>query len=289
MEYINRLYNETLQLLKKNMVLVQPFILYFIIFGLVITPASSNPGIKSTTVSLVSIFLVSVVFNAGWYNMLYKCVKTPVNENLSKSEQAMKSLSLFKEFLPGVALYFKDFLCGGLIYVALLAIILLGTLNIGLDQIGIPIGVSWSDFAEAARDQETVQKYLQSLPAGTYYQLAKWNFLIMVTTFIIFLLNFLTMFWAQSILFIKINCVRAYIMSVKLIFRHPIRSLNIGVIYALSLNLSFLVFAFPNILIKFIGLTLLILTITYFNLLIFKYLDKQNLNHHSRTDSVGEN
>jgi hypothetical protein len=288
MKYINQLFNDTLELLKLNMVLIQPFILFFIAFGLTLTPLSSSYNLRNTLIVLVCVSLIMVVFNSGWYNMIYKCVKTPINDNLSKAEQAMHSLKLFKEFLPGVALYFYKFLGGTVIYIALLGIIITGVFSAGIEQVGIPIGVSWEEFSEAAKTHEDMKNYLEALAPGTYYQLAMWNFLLIIAIGLAYILNFLTMFWAPVIIFKETSFVRAYFESFKLIFKHPLRTFIISLSYALCLSFAFIVFFFPFILVQFIGLILIIFTVTYFNLLIFKYLEKQKIDNNSRADSIGQ-
>ncbi|MEW5970252.1 MAG: hypothetical protein AB1706_10320 [Pseudomonadota bacterium] len=237
------------------------------------------PALQTLGVILISIALLSIILNAGWYNMFYKATNNPVNPNLTKVEQTVKSFELFKEFFPGVALYFYPFLLGSLIYFALIAILYLITYSIGIDHIGIPSGVSWAKFIDPEQTYNSLQEYIENLSPGIKYQIALWELLIMATIFIQFIVNYLTMFWAQLILINSVNPVKAFIDSFKTVFKHPLRSFIICLSYSFMLQVCFLVFSIPFILFQLLGIVSYIYTITFFNLMIFVYLGKKEENN----------
>lgn len=289
MNPLNNLFKETFELLRNNMVLVQAFILFFIVLGLISLPIGNNTDARSMIVLMVCSILAGIVFNCGWFNMFYKCVKTPPNPNLSKAEQAVKSLELFKEFFPGVALYFTPMIIGSVIFYILHAIIIFIAIKIGLDQVGIPTGVTYDEIFQHRENPQDLSNYLHSLPKETILQLNTWTIIFLLTIPFQILLNYLTMFWAQSIIFLKVNPIKAYIESLKLVFKQPVTTFIISFSFAVSLFASMIMSAIPFIVVQFIGLILLILVYTYFNLLIFKYLEKEKIDNNSRADSIGQN
>lgn len=284
MDFIQNIYRTTFDLLKTNMVLVQPLILFFILAGIIFMPLGNDKNLSNILIVLLCVGLVSVVFNAGWYSMFHKCIITPPNPNLTKAEQTIKSLELFKEFFPGVALYFIPFLGGSLLYLALLVIIFIAAYNWGIEHIGIPLGIPWEQLFSADQTSESVRDFFNKLSPGVKYQIALWEVVVIIALLVNYLLNYLTMFWAQSIVFLKVNPVSAFIKSIKLVVQNPVRTFIISLSFSLCLQITFLISIVPFILLQFIGLALYILVIVYFNLLIFVYFDKKQLGNNSRSD-----
>lgn len=283
MKYIADLFEQTKELLRLNMMLIQPLVLFFILILLILMVISDKVNFKETPEMSIQILvvaglcagLITVVFNAGWYNMFNKCVKTPINANLTKAEQAMKSLELFKEFFPGVALYFLPFFLGSLIYLALLAIIFLLAYNTGQSHIGIPEGVSWGKFVDAEESYKSVQDYLLSLPVDVKEKINLWSSLVMGAFIANYILNYLTMFWAQFVVIKNVNPVAALVESIKTVVKHPLRAFIISLSFAFALQVCFIIFSINFILFQFLGIIIYVFVITYFNLMIFLYLDKQ--------------
>ncbi|MGD9580831.1 MAG: hypothetical protein AB7V50_05630 [Vampirovibrionia bacterium] len=298
MNFIKTLFKETNQTLKDNNILIQPLILYLIAILVILMPISeklANPHdsteiIKTLLIGLVCIILINVVFNAGWYNMLYTCIKTPINPNLNKSEQALKSLELFKAFFPGVALFFNRYLAGTLLYFAIILIIGLGAYSYGMENIGAPVGISWDIFSDPNQTYESMQNYILNLPDGIKLQIAQWELLIFAALISTFIINYLSIFWPQMVIVDNINPIRAFINSFKEAFKHPLRVLIIALSFAFCLKICFIIFSIPFILFPFVGIIIYVFTVSYFNLMIFKYLDtKQTPNNNSRSDSIGQN
>ena len=110
------IYLQAFSLIKYNLVLFFPFLLFLLIMGLILIPLGSAGG----SLSLFYIFFIFIslmaVFLSGWLNMFKKCVYSTVNENLTAEQRTLDSLSLYKEFFPGVGKYFTKIALGLLIY-----------------------------------------------------------------------------------------------------------------------------------------------------------------------------
>lgn len=296
MAFIKNLFKETKELLTNNNILIQPLILYLIAILLLLMPLSEKLTsplghldiLKTLTIGLVCIILINIVFNAGWYNMLYTCIKTPENPNLSKSEKAMKSLGLFKAFFPGVALFFTRYLFGTLLYFAVILIIIFAAYSYGMEVIGAPAGINWEIFTDPEQTYETLQNYILTLPDGIKLQIAKWELLIFTALLATFIINYFSTFWAQIIIVSDVNPVRAFIKSIKEGLTHPLRVIIISLSFTFCLKICFIIFSIPFILFPFFGIIIYVFTVSYFNLMIFKYLDKQQTTHNnSGADSLG--
>lgn len=296
MAFIKTLFIDTKKILKQNSILIQPLILYLIATLLILMPLSEKVTspldfyeiIKMILIGLVCIILINVAFNAGWYNMLYTCIKTPENPNLNKSERAMKSLGLFKEFFPGVALFFTRYLFGTFLYFSVILIIIFGAYSYGISHIGAPTGIKWDIFVDPEQTYQGMQDYILNLPDSIKLQIAQWELLIFSALFTTFIVNYLTIFWAQIIIVSNVNPVRAFIRSIREVIKHPLRVLIISLSFTFCLKICFIIFSIPFILFPFFGIIIYVFTVSYFNLMIFSYLDKQQtLNNNSRADGLG--
>lgn len=293
MNYLLTLFSDTRQLLRANMVLIQPLILYFIVILLIMMPIGTlvekgiplSESYKTLLIVFLCIGLVSVVFNSGWYNMFHKAVKTPLDPALTKHEQALKSFELFKEFFPGISLYFPAFLLGSILFAAFIVFIFFSSISIGVEQIGIPTGIDWNRFFDPEQSVDSLKKYIESIPAGLQYQIVQWEFLFFITFMINFLLNYFFMFWAQLVIFMKLNFLKAFTKSLLLVARHPLRTLIIILSYSLSWKVAFIIFGIPFILFQFLGIVFIVFVMTFFNLMIFVYLEKQTIDNNLGADS----
>ena len=293
MIFIKALFQKTHEKFRYNAVLMYPLLTYLIVALMILMPLGGHEedamvepaSFNTVIVILLCIGLITVVFNAGWYNMFLKCVKMPDNPELSKAERVIKSFDLFKEFFPGVALHFLPLLLGTLLYMCLVGILFFGTYTIGVEKIGIPIGVDWGRFIDAKQTYESLQSYINNLAPGILYQMNLWVLLIFAAMIIHFFLNYLTMFWAQIIVYLEVNPVRAFIKSLKLIFAHPLRTLIMNFSFALSLQVCFIVFSIPFILFNLAGMVFYVLIIIYFNLMIFIYLEQELAHNNCGPDS----
>lgn len=289
MEIIKNLFKESYELIKNNFVLVQPLLLFFIVSGLLMKLVGEAFTLKSSIVTALSIGLLWTVFNAGWFNMINQCVKTPYNNDLPKAERALNSLKLFKEFFPGVTVFFIPILLGSIIYLILISLIIAVFYYIGISFIGIPNGLVWDEIFKAGQSNTAMYAYISRFPQSTIKQIAEWELLIIIALIVNYLLSYIFMFWGQCIVVNESNPINAYIQSVKIVIKHPILTLAINISSAISLNITLFLSIIPMELVRFVGLILYILVMVYFTLMTFLYIEKQNNNNNSWSNSDRQN
>lgn len=234
---------------------------------------------KTLIVVFLCIGLVTVVFNSGWFNMFYRVVKTPLNPEHSKHEQALESFKLFKDFFPGISLYFVPFLMGSLMVSAFSFFIFYTSFTIGLEEIGIPIGIDWGRLFNPEESVASLREYVENISPGLQFQIVQWEFLFFATFVINFIVNYLLMFWAQLIIYTKESFLRTFYKSLTLVARHPLRTLIIILSYSFCWKVAFIIFGIPFILFQFLGIVFIVFIMAYFNLMIFIYLEKQNIDN----------
>jgi len=286
MKIIEKLFKDSFTLIRYNMILIQPLLIFFLVTGLLIKVVGETYTFESSIVATLGVGLLWTVFNAGWYNMIFECVKIPFDVDLPKADQAVTSLKLFKEFFPGVAMFFVPMLLGSIIYLVIISAIIAIAYYYGINYIGIPKDLVWDEVLKAGQSNSTMMAYISKLPETTINQIALWELLIMFVMFINFILNFIIMFWGQCVVAYQMKPVNAYKQSIKMVIKHPILTLTINISYSLALISSFFLSVIPFELFKFIGLFLYIFVMVYFTLMIFVYIEKQN-NSIIRPDSNG--
>lgn len=274
---LKEIYSECFELLKDNTVVIQPLIFYTILVNLMLLPIGNTLDTQSIVVIAICFGITLVVFNSGWFNMFFGCIRTIPNPNLTKEESTLKSLELYNDFFPGVAMNFLPFLGAALINLLIFSGLIYLAYYLNADQLVIPQGFNLDQFLQSLEKYETSQSILNKMPEA-------WQNYIFFVMVINHILNFLTIFYFQLMVIDKTNPISGLIDSIKTVFSHPLQTFIIYISFNVALSISTLILLLPVCIFQFIGLVLYLISMTYFNLLIFLYLDKQTSNNNRRAN-----
>lgn len=284
---IRELFGKTNLLIRYNLILVQPLLLFCLLLGVITSPLGVGITLSpAVIIMLVSVFGLFCAFLAGWFNMFHKSIESFSMPIPSKEERAVNSINLFKEFFPGVGKYFLKIVTGSIIYIILFLILMNFIGIIGEKYIGFPKSIDLTNMSNFFMSQEKALEFVSKISQSDKIIIAKWNLL---TLFCMGLFSYLTMFWVQAVVIENKNPAMAYLVSLKTVLKHPVGTIVIYMTYLTSvLAISFLGAAYPmNFVIQFIALMILILVLVYYIMLTFLYFEKHRKNNSiSRTDSI---
>lgn len=281
---INQLFLRSWHILKYNLILVQPLLLFFLLIGLATSHVNTNPlANKAGAVLMIAIFALSCAFISGWFSMLQKSLETS-DKNLSQEERAIYSINLFKEFFPGVGQYFPHILLGAILYFVL-AFILINIVDfIGIKFIGIPHSLMKQDLTSVLVSDEMAKRVMSNISAADKVKMMKWYILTLGS---IGFLNYLTMFWAQAVVIADRSFFKAYLESFKAVITKPVATFAIFFSYWISVIIASIIcqIGVINIIFQFLGLMLMVMIVVYFTVLTFLYFGQYAENNSiSRAD-----
>lgn len=275
---IKELFSKTYNLVKLNLILVQPLLIFFLLMGFILNPAGRLRFDSAGIVLLLSVCGLFCAFIAGWFNMFYKSVELQSKPDLSPEERAVRSVGLFKEFFPGVGKFFPKIVYGLVIYglLVFLAFLLIHFTGIILVKyFGYSGGSKFSDLLNLI----IADKKTSGLDTIAINQ---WNILSL-------LLSYFTMFWIQAVILTDKHPVQAYFESFRAAIKAPLTTIVIFMSSWLSMMTisGFIAITYSNIFAQFLGLMLMILTLVYFIMMAFVYFERYS-NIHSGSDSIGQ-
>jgi len=293
---IKELFRNTSKLVRYNIILVQPLLIFFFILTLLLSPVfSSGKNILYSPAGFIMIISIAgliCAFMAGWFSMFHKSMELLSKPAPTREERASHSINLFKEFFPGVGKHFTNIVLGIVFGLILYFIIVALTLIIGKGT-GMTHGISLIS-------HDNIKKIMDSFDDS---QLTRLHSKITLIAIIIrFLFLYLTMFWMQAIISEDKNPITAYIESIKTVLKNPVATLtiflsNFGCLFVLCFILSFLNTtkfnseSFLGFIIQFSGQVFLFMIIIYFTMMNFLYFEKYSKKNISisRPHSVRQN
>jgi hypothetical protein len=261
---INKLIPRTFNIVKVNMVLLMPFLMFLLLVVILLSPLGGiNPFV------LVAILALKSVFLAGWLNMFHMCIENIQNENISDEQKTLNSLNLYKEFFPGVGKYFQKIFWGILIFILITNLAesvifhFLGnfksfsmdklpqTLNTKTDFI-----VFWDKISHADKIQ--------------FFKLAAFDLSF------VGLFSYLTMFWTQFVVVEDKSPINAFVLSVKAVLNDPINTVLIFILTLISFIFIFVLnfMLGGNILSQLLILMLFAYAIVYYTMMSFLYFER---------------
>ena len=286
---LKEILTKAIDVMKINLNLIQPILLFMIILGLSFKPLANAEGnFTATIIILVTIFGLLFAFVSGFFNMVKKAVEITFNPELNDLQKLEASYKTYGDFAEGIGKYFLQF-----VFVSLINLILFG---IGIVILGVLIKkyIGFPDFYTTFNPQkvfanETAAKtFLNSITMPDKLKLVKIN---TITTFYIFLFSYLTMFVPISIVMEDANPIKAYWIGLKKVFKKPMVTFSIYTLFFIFLTIISIVnlIAVKNIFLGFISILLNVSVLSYFIIVLFLYYDKtQENNRNNRTDRVGE-
>ena len=261
---IHKLIPRTFNLVKVNQVLIMPFLIFLLLVVVILSPLGGlNPFIMIAVIALKSVFL------AGWLNMFHMCIENINNENISDEQKTLNSLSLYKEFFPGVGKYFQKIFWGILFFLLFI--------NLVESTIFYSLGHFKSFSLEnIPKTLNTKADFIGLWNKINHADKVKLFKIAAIDVSFIALFSYLTMFWTQSVVVENKTPVNAFIFSIKTVLNDPINTFLIFIftftsfisIFVLNLLLS------ANILTQLLTLMLFAYVIVYYTMMSFLYFER---------------
>lgn len=281
---ILNLFSKTYKLVRCNLILIQPLLLFFIILGFIANPFMAietfTPVLIMLWISIISLFCV---FISGWLSMVHKCIKSSEKGNSSEEETALASLSLIHEFFPGVGKYFLKITLGVIIYISLLFIVTKITTIAGKHFIGIPsIDYLQKIFEYSQHSVINKAEKIAMIEKSSPIDNAKLSLWFLLVLGVSSLFHLITMFWTQAIITLNKKPIQAYIESLKIVIKQPIASIIIFLSYSFCLFFICIIGSlFSNFFYQLLILMLLFLSVVYFTMMTFLYFEEYAKNNNS--------
>ena len=276
--YIKKAFDIT----KKNIILIQPLVLFLIIFTFTTSALFQLVHKITYIVFLTTNILLFTAFLSGWFYMIKKAIefnkRVENGEYKNDKEEAEASLALGKEFFPGVGDFFPAITFTMLCYVTVYFLLIFVGYKSGMIFLPSP-DINWNEFNAAANSTPLeMHQYVASL---TYDQLKAINMWIFYIGGIISTFTFLTIFLFPAVFdkkeqyfFVPFS---AFNRNLVFICKNFLGSLGILVfLFLLQLLFSFFSLIFSiNIVLSIIGLILSFYYATYAVVLIFLYYESK--------------
>ncbi len=289
-------------LLKKNLVIVQPLIIFLFLLLIVLNPLLEAQQIQLGAPFMLMLLSVSgfiCSFLAGWYNLFYFSIKNLPKKELTEEDHKEQQMNLLKQFFPGVSQYFIQIFAGlwigfGLFLVFYFLFALLG-MNLWLSSIA---NMSVDELTKLLNILIVNKDKLYMYTEKDFYAL--FQFLSVLIFFITSFFTYLFMFWIYAIVGQNKGPITAYLYSLKTIYKRPLLTLGLYSVTHLSLILFLYLIAyitklteslpdFISLVIQFFELMLLLFLLVYSVMVTFVYFETHTENNcDSRTDSNGQ-
>ena len=269
------LFIKSYKLVKDNLILIQPLLIFLLLIGLILAPASTGGLNIALIFPIIGLYCA---FGAGWFSMFHKSIQQSANKKPTAEEKAENTLNLLKEFFPGVVKYFLKVLAGVVVYSILLIIVVnfFGGI-IGSKFIGFPTSVNSADLWHITMNSDNAQKLLAKISAADRIRILQWNLL---SFSIMGIFSYLMMFWIQAMISEDKNPLSAYLESIRTVFKRPFTTLIIFISYWGSIIGISIVSSMNslNVVIQILGLMLVTTATVYFTMMMFLYFEKYRKN-----------
>lgn len=291
---MNNLFKNSYKILKNNLIFMQPLLLYILLCQYATNFLVINKPMQTQRVMiLVSLFLLTVAFYAGWL-YINKLAVVTYNSDDSIETINKKSIENLKGFATGVGKYFLKFLGGFISVLALTFGSIYGTAKFCMTTVGTPnYFIEWVKTISTANPNDITYEYIvktaNAMPVEESYIVMAWIsafFLMFVVLYLIQNIYF------SSLVFEKSNFLVCIFKTIKFFFKNIIGNIVIA-IFVLSIFFLFNMFSVLAAMnsILFIILFLVFLYFVNYNAIIMLkyYYDKTKTDSDSRTECIGEN
>lgn len=268
---INSLIRRAFVVVKYNMVLTLPFLLFWLVLGFVMLPISQGGGAVFYTFALVAALISA--FLSGWFNMFKKAVETAVDQNEPDEKHVYDSFSLYKEFFPGVGKYFTKIILG-----IIMVFLLFNIFMFIVEAVLMPLMANFEslnrqDLAESLKNAGTASEFWQGVSDADKAKLLQIAGLEAVFAL---LFTYLTMFWVQLVVLEDKFPIKALEKSFKTIIKDPARTSTVffgNVIFLSVITLLGAVLAL-NPLVKLVFILLFVYALIFYVMMTFVYLER---------------
>jgi len=283
---ILRLIRRAFVMVKYNMALTLPFLLFWLILGFMLTPMGSGGG--AAIYALLLFVGLLAAFLSGWFNMFKKCTETSVDQNEPNDKRVSDPFYLYKEFFPGVGKYFTKIILG-----IVMIFLLFNILMFMLEVILMPMLATFDSFSreemgEALKGAEAITEFWGGISDSDKAKLIK---IIGIEFIFSILFIYLTMFWAQLVILEENYPIKTLKKSVMTIIKDPARTSIIffgNAIFISVINFISIIMAM-NPLIKLVFILLLVYAFIFYVMMTFLYLERYGEIESSGIDITIEN
>lgn len=281
----------TFKITVKNFILVQPLVLFFIIFIFLI---GGMYGMRASNkivflfFSVVSLLIVAA-FMAGWLYMAKKTIAFEFNKDIPEEEKALKSLGLIKHFFVGVGQYFVPMILFGTIYLVFQNLVMYFALKLGLQVFS---GLDF-DFTKANPLEVLLEPSCNAQIANCTATKIAWAAWLL---FLIIVLPFFTMWWTPALFYSAKNPILAIKKGIIFLFKNFAASVGLYLFLSIFYSFSLLINTFAptsislednfilGIILLLFGVFFLFYYPTYYVVLIFLYYGQHS--EHSAKDYI---
>ncbi len=276
--------NKSFLIVWKNLIFIQPFILFLLIFTLF---AGGVYGTMRNGLAFIifssSLMLLIAAFIAGWFYMAKKTIAYELYDMQDdEDEKVIKSFSLIKHFFPGVGKYFLPVVGLGILYVAFVVLVMFLGYKFGLKYIGAA-DIDFMKLNEASASSQEMQAYFATLPADKAFSIVKWvSYMFVIATGV----QFLTMWWFPALFYNTKNPLKALGLGFVFLFRKFGASIGITfflIVFNFFISLFTSVFG-KNVIASLVSFLMFVFYAAYYVVLIFLYYGQNS--EHSAKDYI---
>ena len=275
--------SKAFELLRDNIVIVQPLIFYLLILGVVSRPITVDGTFTYASIfAIIIVILFTSAFLAGWFYIVKLALSYRDKVYETIEEKNIASLSLLKQFFTGVGDYFLPVLGAFVIYVLMFIAFSFASYKLGLHYIGKLIltpelikALNSGSYADITAVINSVDS-IQSLKTMSY-----WGFYITALSFIF---SFLTLFYGPVLLYDTKNPLKALFINFKFLFSNFVGSFAI-MLFLTFLNLIISLFnllSATNVFFSIISLLIMFLYMSYQVMLVFLYYEEKTKSNSDR-------
>ncbi len=267
-------------ILKNNLIIIQPLLIFMIIFGILAQPLSLSGGnIMQMAINGILLYLIVTTFISGWFYMIKLVVRDRNKEYNTPEEVGIAQIELLKSFFVGVGEYIVPMILNVFLYVLLFAAFSFLVYKVGVHFIG-HIDMPKEMVKALSGTEKDVYNFLLSpaFTADLKNQLKEWVIFLLCSNFV---LAAITMFMGAIAFFKTQNPLKILVENVKFIFRNFIETIIITTLL-LSLNLTVFVINITtstNVILSVISIFVTIMYLSYYVIIAFLYYDEKNENN----------
>ena len=237
---------------------------------------------------LLSMFLLTIVFTAGWLH-INKYGVISYNQDDTQEEIANKAIAGLKTFFEGIGEnFFKTLGAYFVILVSSIAVIYFVSKLLTL-TVGEPKLVYELPKIAKASSQAEILNFVKNISVNDKLVFVSWVF---VSNIVLLIINFFALLYFSVLNFEKYNFIKAIWTTIKFFFKNFLSSICL-ILFIFTLYLGLNLVSVPLGVNSFSLVILIILFTAYLNycvLLVFCfYNDKTKNNSDCRTECIGEN
>ena len=274
------------QILKNNMLYIQPLLLYMLIVMMVPAYIVSKTVLPLPKICLmISVFLLSSAFLSGWFFINKKAVDD-YNPDDDKETVVSKSIKNLKLYFQGVGANFLRILLGILILICIYSVFAFFIYKAGMIYIGSS-DIFYDLTKLSVQNQQDLINYINTTTLPQQLIFIKW---VLLYSVFILLMHFFATLYLAVIIFEKNNIFHLLYKTIVFIFKNILGC--IGIILWL-----FLIYIILNVISALLGVNSLAFAVSiilfsfylnYYILLVFCfYNDKTKSNSDNGPEFIG--